>query len=336
MGQRVNMLELDDAEHPVIDRRHEIRHRSALAIVERATTGKTAKPGWGVPHRLDRRAGELRSIGLGDHHARDTEVEVLEDNLAIIFANAHERRDISSFGGQDHGIGVVRADAAVLGVKECEIESSQSDDLDHVRGGHGNEDADCGTPCPQRLFDRVVQSHRSPQARIPRVVLSNLRSISAALILAKPRSKRDHRGPNRRRNGSTIGRADRVVGRREPEGPSRTASARLSHNNPIVKPHFGSRSLAYRTSDPRASSACCKRLARSHAPGQFLKKSCAWRWNPGRSRNCSPREAKSIRQASSRASFERGSASSILGIRPTRDSLPKFQVALRFSTFAAS
>ena len=74
---------------------------------------------------------------MGDHHARDTEVEVFEDNLAIIFANAHERRDISGFGGQDHRIGVVRADAAVLGVKEREIESSQSDDLDHVREGMG-------------------------------------------------------------------------------------------------------------------------------------------------------------------------------------------------------
>jgi DNA processing protein len=185
VGQCVDMLELDDAQDPVVDRRHQLRHRPALSIVECATSGKTAQTGRGVPHRLDRRSGELRCICLRDHHARNAEVEVLEDNLAIVFADADERRDISSFGRQDHGIGVAGANAAVLGVKEREIESGQGDDLDSVRGGDRDEDADCGAPRAQSLLNRIVQSHRNPLARMPRVSLFRPHSHSTPLILAK-------------------------------------------------------------------------------------------------------------------------------------------------------
>ena len=56
VGQGVDMLELDDAENPVVDRRHQLGHRPALAVVERAAAGQPAQTGRGVPHRLDRRA----------------------------------------------------------------------------------------------------------------------------------------------------------------------------------------------------------------------------------------------------------------------------------------
>src|SRR5215213_217029 len=162
------MFELDDAQHSVVDGWYPLRHRAALAIVERATTGEAAQTGWGVSHGLNCRPRQFRGVGLRNHHAGGAEVEVLEDDLAIVFADAHERWDVSGFRGQNHGVGVIGADATMLGVEEREIESSQRHDLDHVRGWDRDEYADRGAPATQRLFDRIVQSHCSPQARVAR------------------------------------------------------------------------------------------------------------------------------------------------------------------------
>ena len=40
-------------------------------------------------------------------------------------------------------------------------------------------------PARNAVFDRIVQSHYSPQARVPRFSLVDLRSISVTLILSK-------------------------------------------------------------------------------------------------------------------------------------------------------
>src|SRR5918994_339791 len=181
------MFELDDAQDPVVDRRHPLRHWAALAVVECATAGQAAQTGWGISHRLDCRLRQLRRIGLRNHHPRDAEVEVLEDDLTIVFADAHERRHVSGLRRQDHRVGVIGADAAMLGVEECKIESSQRYDFDHIRGGDRDEYADRGASGAQRLFDRIIQSHCSPHTRVPRCFLVDLRSISATLILSKRR-----------------------------------------------------------------------------------------------------------------------------------------------------
>jgi hypothetical protein len=75
-------------------------------------------------HGLDCRLRQLRRIGLRNHHPRDAEVEVLEDDLTVVFADAHERRHVSGFCGQDHRVGVIGADAAMLGIEKREVESS--------------------------------------------------------------------------------------------------------------------------------------------------------------------------------------------------------------------
>src|SRR5215212_8575448 len=89
VGEGVDVLELDDAQNSIVDRWHELGHRPALAVVEGATTSQAPQAGRGIPHCLDRRASKFWRVGLRNHHAGHPEVEVFEDNLAIVFANPH-------------------------------------------------------------------------------------------------------------------------------------------------------------------------------------------------------------------------------------------------------
>jgi hypothetical protein len=122
-------------------------------------TGETPSATGTVAHCINRTLRIGGRVRLWNEHAADPEVEVLEDDLAIILTNAHERRQIVRFGGENERIDGLRGEGAVFGIKEHKVHAPEPENLDNFGRGEGRKRSDRDAISLQRILEFVHEIH---------------------------------------------------------------------------------------------------------------------------------------------------------------------------------
>ena len=137
---------------------------AAEAVVGGAAAAEYAAVAFGVVFGgVDRGAGFVGGVDVGDLHAPGAAVEVGGDDFGFVGGGADYGGDAGKFGGAHQILAVVDGDGTVFVVQQRPVEAEAAEHFDYRGGGEGDHYSENGLALLQFCFQRVL-AHRSSLA----------------------------------------------------------------------------------------------------------------------------------------------------------------------------